>query len=542
MSSHRLSDASTRPVATRFWLLVCAGATLALFATGLLLFEPFWESNDDVGMSMLAHGYGVAKSPTPAILFQNVLVGYLLQVLPTIGGVLPYSWVQLALMLVSGWALLYFVVRSGGSFGLTVVALALVYARFIAAPQFTITAGMATAAGILACFSYMRSPSLPVLVAGTLLVIAGYLVRVEECLFLVLVALPLVPWHKLSLGRSELVTAGLVLAFLTFATLLDRQHYATDDWAAYIAMDPWRTQLTDFNFSQQILKHPEQMRTHGFSANDIQLISSWFYVDPEVAEPERLQALFSDLPAETRYADNLYRGWSAVASLAHPTIAPLLIAAIVLSLLSRCWLKALLAWGVFIAVIAGFGLAGRPGVLHTYFPVPVLLLFAALECRLRPWVSQPMVRVVPLTILVAMLALMLEVNITENRSLQERSRTARADVLLLDRSKTYVVWGALFPAELVFPVLERDTERFDFPQFGLGWESLTPTAIQSFDAMPWRNIADRFAHDRDIPVIASKANIALLTIYCREHHNGQLEVREAPLETFSIFNVTCKKP
>jgi len=542
MSWRPLSDPSTRAGASAFWLLVCTAVTVALFAAGLMLYEPFWESNDDVGMSMIAHGYGIAKSPSPLLLFQNVLVGYLLQVLPRIDGVLPYSWLQLALMLISGAGLLYFVVRSGGAFGLAVIALALVFARFVAAPQFTITAGLATAAGVLACFSHIRSPSLPALVAGAVLVIAGYLVRPEECIFLVLVALPLVPWHKISVGRAELVTAGLVLSFLAFATLFDRQQYAGQEWVAFNAMEPLRGELTDFSYAEQILKHPEQMRAHGFSQNDIQLISNWFYVDTAVADPVRLQALFSDLPFETRFIENLYGGWNAIASLADPTIAPLLIAAAVLSFLSRCWLKAIASWVVFLAVISGYGLAGRPGVLHAYYPVPVLLMFAALECRLRNEVRKPMLRVVPWAVLLATLVMMLNVNIVENRKFIERSRDAREDVARLDWSKTHVVWGAVFPTELALPVLERQTERFDFPQYGLGWESLTPFSIHSFEATPWRDLADRIERDRDIPVIASKSNLELLATYCREHHHKELTVRETPLNTFTLFNVTCKKP
>ena len=109
-----------------------------------------------------------------------MLVGYLLQVLPTIDGMIAYSWLELALMLVSGWALLYFVVRSGGAFWLAAAALAPVFPRIVAAPQFTITSGLAAAAGALACLSYTRTQSLGALAAGAILIVIGYLVPSEE--------------------------------------------------------------------------------------------------------------------------------------------------------------------------------------------------------------------------------------------------------------------------------------------------------------------------------------------------------------------------
>jgi len=541
MSWRPLSDPSTRAGASAYWLLVCTAVTVALFASGLMLFEPFWESNDDVGMSMIAHGYGIANSPSPLLLFQNVLVGYLLQVMPTIDGVLPYSWLQLALMLVSGAALLYFVLRSGGAFGLAVVGLALAFALFIAAPQFTITAGLATAAGVLACFSHIRSPSLPALVAGTLLVIAGYLVRPEECLFLVLVALPLVPWHKISVGRAELVTAGLTVAFLAFATLFDRQHYAGQEWAAFNAMEPLREELTDFRFAKQILKYPEQMRAHGFSQNDIQLISNWFYFDPAVADPVRLKALISSLPTRTRIVEDPLGAGEALSALADPTIAPLMISAVVVSLLSRFWIRALVSWAIFLAIIIAFGFAGRPAVLHAYYPVPILILFASLENGLQEKVHKLMLRTVPWTALLLSLALVLRLTIGENQALIARSLLAREDVSKLDRSRTYVVWGATLPTELLLPVLERDTSAFDFPQYGLGWESLTPFELNSFKGSPWRDLADRIARDRDIPFVAGKSHISLLSTYCREHLHRDLTVREEPLNTFTVFYATCGK-
>jgi hypothetical protein len=520
-------------------LFICGAAAVALFAAGLANYEPFWESNDDSGMSMIAHGYGIGTTPSPLLLFENVLIGYLLQVLPTIYGVLPYSWFAMGLILVAGWALLYFVVRSGGALWLALFALALVYARIIAAPQFTITAGLLTAAGVLACFSYIRVPSLGALVAGAVLVVAGYLVRPEAAAFVMVIALPLVPWREISLKRAEIVTAVLTFGFVVFATVLDFQHYTGPEWASFRALDPLRVSLTDYSFAEYILKHPSQIHAHGFSKNDIQLISSWFYIDPKVADPARLQALIASLPTENWIAGNLFQAVVAVQALADPTIAPLMISAVIFSLLSRCWVKSIIAWLVFVSIIVLFGLVGRPAVLHTYYPIPILMLFASLERGLRPEVHKPMLRVIPWTVLIASLAMMLRVNIVENSGLRERSRLAREDVSRLDRNKTYVVWGAALPIELVFPVLERSTTAFDFPQYGLGWESLTPFALDSFKGSRWTDLVDRIAHDHDIPFVAGRGQIDLLSKYCNEHLHGQLAVREERLNTFTVFYVTC---
>ncbi len=541
MSPHCLPDPLRRTGASGSWLLVSAAAAVALFAAGLMLYQPFWESNDDAGMSMIAHGYGLATAPSPLLLFQNVLVGYVLQLLPKIDGVLPYSWLTMALMLVSGSALVYFVVRSGGAFWLAVIALAIVYARIVAAPQFTITAGFATAAGVLAWFSHARSPSLGALVAGAVLVVIGYLVRPEEAVFVLMVALPFVRWKQLPRTRPEIITAALTVAFVAFATLFDHSQYAGPEWAAFRAIDPLRVLLTDYDIDQHILNHPGLMQAHGFTKNDIQLIASWFYFDPAVADPARLKALIASLPVENRLFENALGAERAVSALADPTIAPLMIAALTVTVLSRCLRRAIVAWAVFLAIIIAFGFAGRPAVLHTYFPIPILILFAGLACGLREKMHRPMLRVVPWTVLLAALAMMLRVNIGENQALIARSLVAREDVAKLDRTRTYVVWGAALPTELVLPVFESNTKELDFPQYGLGWESLTPFALATFKGAPWKDLADRIARDHDIPFLAARGRMALLSTYCREHLNRELNVHEEPLTTFTVFYVTCAK-
>ncbi len=138
----------------------------------------------------------------------------------------------------------------------------------MAAPQFTITSGLAAAAGALACLSYTRTQSLGALAAGAILIVIGYLVRSEEALFVLIVAVPLVRWKEVCIGRAEIVTGALVVGIVLFATLIDYQHYAGPEWAAFHALDPLRGWLTDYNFADYILEHPEQMHANGFSKNE----------------------------------------------------------------------------------------------------------------------------------------------------------------------------------------------------------------------------------------------------------------------------------
>ena len=47
-----------------------------------LMYSPSWQTNDDVGMSMIAHGYGNVVAGSPKLGFSNVLWGYFVRSLP----------------------------------------------------------------------------------------------------------------------------------------------------------------------------------------------------------------------------------------------------------------------------------------------------------------------------------------------------------------------------------------------------------------------------------------------------------------------------
>jgi hypothetical protein len=148
-------------------------------------------------------------------------------------------------------------------------------------------------------------------------------------------------------------------------------------------------------------------------------------------------------------------------------------------------------------------------------------------------------RVIPLTVLLVALVFALQIYIDENRRLIARSLLVREDVAKLDPGRRPIVWGAAFPYEVALPVLERDTRLGSFRHIALGWESLAPFSLDSVRELGWHDLTDRLARDKDIPLIAEKSQIALLSTYCHEHHHKNLKIRDRPLNTFTVHYVTC---
>ena len=59
--------------------------------------SPIFETNDDVHLSMIAHGYGIATGGSPRLVYSNVLWGYFIRLVPEIWGVPGYS------LITEGW-------------------------------------------------------------------------------------------------------------------------------------------------------------------------------------------------------------------------------------------------------------------------------------------------------------------------------------------------------------------------------------------------------------------------------------------------------
>ena len=67
----------------------------------LIFYTPFWMTNDDVGMSMLAHGYGAFSKGSYFIQFSNIVWGFIVHNMPSILGTPGYS--------IATYLVLYFV-------------------------------------------------------------------------------------------------------------------------------------------------------------------------------------------------------------------------------------------------------------------------------------------------------------------------------------------------------------------------------------------------------------------------------------------------
>lgn len=491
----------------------------AIFVVALcFLFEPRWETNDDVGMSMVAHGYGIAAVGMPNLVFSNVIWGYLVRAIPQINGVLGYSIAAVGVLVFVGTALLHVLRQLGFGWLVSLSLLTLLLARPVLFPQFTINAGLLTVGAIACWHLYGRNSNRRALLIGCLFAFCGYLVRSREFLLVLLIALPLLPWVKLARDRTAQTSALALLLAIGGAALVDFQAYQGDDWHAFNALNPARTPITDFGAGVLLKNNPEILARYGYTQNDINLLSSWFFVDPNLANPTSLNAMVKELGPLPFQSHSFMNGWLGIKALAHSVLLPEFLAALLLLLMlpSR---RLFLIWALGLVAIFVLGMMGRPGILRVYIPVLSLLLIAPLLLQGYKATGQRQYFVMAVIVVAGFFNT--NAVFSESRAAQMESEMVRRDLQGFPED-VVVVWGSAFPFEAMYPVLKQSESIMAYKLFGLGVFTLAPFSVSYAESTAGRGMIERLVSENGVPILGSNHLFGLLKIYCQERLGGTL--------------------
>lgn len=483
-----------------------------------LAFDPRWQTNDDVTMSMAAHGYGLAAYETPQLIFSNVLWGYLVRAIPSINGVLGYSLASMTVLLVGGWAMLYFLIRLGAGYLLGMLAVGLVLLRPTLFPQFSVNAGLLTVAAVIGWQVHARLGRLSSLVIACLLAFSGFLIRDKEFLLVLGVALPLLPWRALREQRQMQIAFILLAIAIASAAVFDHWSYSGPEWQQQMELTKSLGKIIDFGAGKHLKQRPEILAHHGYSQNDIDLINDWFFVDPQIADPKSLNAMLAELGPLPMQEGSVQSAFLAIQALFDLTLLPLFLSGLLLLVLVPRK-PLVLAWVLCIAALFAIGLMGRPSALYIFIPLLSLLIVAPLAFgkyteNSRRWLAT-------LTFLLACIAqayLLMPAAWTYKQWAQQVQKDAQG----LPAGLTIVSWGKGFPIELTFPVFANDTNLRKIRLYGLNGVTYAPHSVASTEVAAGRGMLEGLQSPTGISIMASQKQLEMLRIYCLEHLNGQL--------------------
>lgn len=498
--------------------------------------EPRWETNDDVAMSMAAHGYGLAARGGPQLVFSQVVWGYIVRVIPDIHGLLGYSTATLTVLVGTGWALMYFLTKLGVPIVLAAMAMILVLARPMLFPQFTVTAGLLGVAAVLGWQAYSRNARLGCLLAGCLLAFLAYLIRTYEFLLVLAVSAPVLPWCAIRECRRFQVAIVILIGVIAGATVLERHAYSGSDWAYFQAINKARAAYTDFGAGEMLKRRPDVIARYGFSVNDIDLFSKWFLVDPHIADPQTTSTMLSEVRPYLNFGLNSEAGLTSLSALSAPSMLPvLLVGTILLCMAFR--LRVIFIGLAMLLAMFGFGLLGRPGILRLYVPLASLLFVCALVAgeSTRPKLYRTAV------VLMVGCAFNAWLIIPEAVAARNTVRQIQQDMLQLPVG-SLVTWGGAFPYQSVFPLLDCDAAHRRIRLYVMGVFNPAPFSVAAEDERAGYGMIRRLLSPEGVPIISTSANLDLLAGYCRERLKGKLVISAAGSASISYNIVRCEVP
>jgi len=272
-----------------------------LFSLFFAFATPRYETNDDLGMQMIASGFYTGQ-PSEHLVFTNVVIGWPLRVLYSLWPGSNWYFLYLTAVHYAALTVIAFLVlsrRRGWLFGLLYVGFfVLVETRILLKLQFTTTAFLAGTAGFLLLvdgLAWGRAPKWPLVIAGFAFTALMVMIREPVAPMLVLIALPFLIERFGLPGWRRALGVGLVCAALFLALQGINQWYYVRDpaWAEFREYNGLRGQIHETRLQPFI---PQAAPAVGWSDNDAWLFGNFYFPEPEVyASVSRMRLFLDDL-------------------------------------------------------------------------------------------------------------------------------------------------------------------------------------------------------------------------------------------------------
>lgn len=531
---------------------------LLLPVTAVVVFGPFYQTNDDVAMRLLAEGTFVPQGqPLPFLMHVNVIVGRLLSFAYGLTHALPwYDLLMGAGMTAAAGALLYVWGTSGHQLE---IVWAFLFAVFFLLPsfvhvQFSLVGLGCAAAGMVMLVRALAEPIAVrdfrlYLLSGTSLLVWGAMIRFEGAVLMILqgaiLALPFViaAWRapeqrpRVRLTVLASFAAGLLIV-LSFA--LNQYVYAkATGWRDFYEYNLRRSRINEYITPERITPEAVQrMATQvGWSSTDFTLFRNWFFTDPNLyslAKVRQAEELFygaSDKPTEESRAGRMKRGVELARNFfVEMRLAFLFMLAYVLARgASVRLLLYFVGITLMIAVlIAGITLALKAPPDRIFWPM-LLLGASVLPIASRRW-GQPVhpAMVAGATLLACYVAgssvLALWKQAAERRG---AAVTARQDAqgLKATGATFFVLHGNAFPYEDYWrPLL---VEKTPFPFVALGVSARTPPVQDSLRRTGRIDLPLSLCTEPGLLIVAPAYIPQLLTTFVAEHHGTTVRFETA---------------
>jgi hypothetical protein len=489
----------------------------------LLFVRKIWQTNDDAAMAMISQGYGIVAAPSPGIVFSNVVWGWILVHMPVIAGLDPYSLATYTALIVSAAAIALALDHRRTPPLLAASILVTMFVPTVATPQFTLTAGYLTIAGIAVLMAWRDSPSrIPLWASGVLLLVAG-LVRPLEFMFMAGLSLPFLYVMRPARFRHWLALVLVLAASLLTAHFIDAAYYSSPAWDFFQQMNRIRIPFTDYALFEYFKIHPDVLVKGTLDANDLALVSHWFYSDPHVFDPAAFVAPLQAVRLTTRLWTNL-SSFRHIQVLLDTSQLVDLAGLLLLSLAAfRSKLRPLIvAVAMLVAAFLYFHLLGRASVARVY--VPAVSILAVLYLLMAGRDDRLLMRVAGLVALIAATGFALR-DLSPRIHSPDKQRAVMERVLCtLPQDRLWVAWGnTSFTYQLLYRPGLQSRPACELHFYSLGTMQLAPYSlamVRHYTGAP--NLVAALLQGNHIYLFTQPGRLELLRQYFSEHYRTTL--------------------
>jgi hypothetical protein len=499
-------------------------------------FGIFYETNDDVGMMMLAHGFGLASHPTDLLLYSSRVQGFLISLLGWPFGLPGYSLYLFTCLLLSAAAMVAGLARLNGRFPVDLLLVSALVLRPMFAPQFTIVASFLAiaAATSLLCFEQLRRPG--ELIVGAMFGFLAFLMRVDALGFIALLSAPMALRMSIVRSRPALVVGSVVMILMLAASWWSAEGYDTPAWAPYRAMDPLRAWFTDYGMGRALLASPVLLHRVGWSANDVRMIENWWFFDPAVYSVAKLREVVSTLGVASTFSFTGARALLAFRQFLRPSMAP----AVVLLMVSLFFVtpgKRLRIFGAVLALLAAtlvITMAGRFNVTRVFYPgVCLVIVFACSQLS----------RAAAISLMLAAFAASASTfahYVPHASAMEDGRRKALAALASSSAHPVLMDWAGALPYQELYPAFELRGEVPPLEIYSIGADQLAPYALARWGGDPERVVA-QFTSPEGVSIVANGRLMRMLAVYCAQHWAGRLDIlSKTRLGYGTLYRAVCR--
>jgi hypothetical protein len=331
------------------------------------IFDIYFDTNDDIGIGMIALGYGISVEPTNNLLFSNFIIAYIVRILSVVFGLNAYNAYTIIILLISIYVISRVFNKIKIPEDMQLILYMILFFKCAVFPQFTINSGVCAIAGVLSYVIGIREKNQFKISLAMVLLCISFSIRAEMFMLIMYLSIPILHYNLFKEGFESLLKFTYHLCILIIGIvvlkLIEIHINGGSLYEKFYQFQAMRVLLIDFNG----LNHLNSIAC--FSKNDIELMKNWFFEFIDINNLTCLNSTIEEINIDIKA--KIYAVKYAFFALASKEILPYTIITIVYLIKSKNTHANVTALLIVVAVII-MGFWERGGQARVYIPMLVL--------------------------------------------------------------------------------------------------------------------------------------------------------------------------